>query len=584
MFRTFARFFLPNFLDWKLRRAAKKNAKTVLLCWNRGLGDIALGLAAIVQRIREYLPNAKISVLTRENLKDGFTLLENLEILIAKDWKRGEPYDAKIEGRTFDLIFEKPSPSDWCRWQRRTFIPRLKWNEAHDDLWRKFDLPEGFIYIGVQPYAETNYGHWRNYPEKRWNELFDRLQLQGNVKVLLFGFASNETFSHPMIYDLRGKTSLFEVLSIIKNRCSSLIVPDSGLASMTYYIDQSFPIRLITLWADPNHGILKQGVASPNPKLVHLPLIGEHRDLSTITADQIFEVLFPKKFIPPLLSCPKAQIGTLSCATACIILAGGMGSRLGFSGPKGLFQVLNKTLFQHHLENIPPSMPIAIMTSPQNGEATKTYFEKNAFFGRKILFFEQTSLPLLDEKYRPVGIGPDGNGSLYEGLAKSGILDEFEKAGIRSAFILPIENPLASPFDGALLAHHLASGDEVTIQCVDRIQGESMGALAEDFSIVEYFDIANDNYLYSYAGQALLSLPFLRKASNATLPLRWIRKKAMIGGNEILVWKREKLLFDAFSLAIKRSALCYERETCYAPIKRAEQKEHVEKLLMKRKK
>ena len=33
-----------------------------MLFWNRGLGDIALGLYAIVHRIRESIPDAKITV------------------------------------------------------------------------------------------------------------------------------------------------------------------------------------------------------------------------------------------------------------------------------------------------------------------------------------------------------------------------------------------------------------------------------------------------------------------------------------------------------------------------------------------
>lgn len=74
MFRTFSRKFLPNRLDWMLKRMAKRSGKNVLLCWNRGLGDIALGLAAIVHRINYFVPDATIHVLTRSNLEQGFSL------------------------------------------------------------------------------------------------------------------------------------------------------------------------------------------------------------------------------------------------------------------------------------------------------------------------------------------------------------------------------------------------------------------------------------------------------------------------------------------------------------------------------
>jgi putative uridylyltransferase len=259
-------------------------------------------------------------------------------------------------------------------------------------------------------------------------------------------------------------------------------------------------------------------------------------------------------------------------------LAGGLGSRLGFTGPKGLFPVLNKTLFQHHLEKIPATMPVAIMTSPQNTSETKAYFEKNAFFGRKILFFEQTVLPLLDEKYRPVGSGPDGNGSVYSSLLRSGVLDEFERSGVCSVFLIPIENPIADPVDGRLLGLKA----EVAIKCVKRIPGESMGAVTEDLSIIEYFEIGEDHFSYSYVGQLALSMPFLRKAAGLCLPLHWVRKKAIVGGREMVVWKREKFLFDAFPWATEKKALCYEREECYGPIKGPEEKEAVENMLRKK--
>lgn len=599
MLRKFAKTFLPNPLDWKLKRNRK--AKSVLLCWNRGLGDIALGVAAIVHRIRSLIPEAKITVLTRENLKDGFSLLEGLEILVSPTLKRGEVCDWKREvgDRTFDLVFEKPSPTDWCHWQHRTFTPRLKWNSSYDDLWKRFDLSDEFTYIGVQVSAETPYGLWRNYPEQRWNELFDRIEKLGNVRVLLFGFDAKMQFHHPMILDLRGKTNFFELFSIIKNRCAALVMPDSGISSITYYLDTSFPIRLVTLWGDPNHGILKQGVSSPNPQLVHVPLIAPTRDLSQVSAAQVFESLFPKVHKPPLRFCPKPkeegacnhsanEVGhlagpsSLNLRVGCVILAGGQGSRLGVNGPKGLFQVLNQTLFAHLMEKIPPNMMAAVMTSPQNGQETKDYFGKT--FDREVLFFEQSSLSLLDEKYRPVGIGPDGNGSVYRGLVSSGILDRLEKEGVEHLFFIPVENPLADPADRQLFAHHLQEKADVTIKCIPRIKGESMGALAEDGTIVEYFDIDQDDYLYSYTGQVVLTIEFIRKAATLALPLHWVRKKAMVGGQQWIVWKREKILFEAFPIANKRASLCYEREACYAPIKTLEQKEAVEKLLRRKKK
>src|SRR6185295_85660 len=99
------------------------------------------------------------------------------------------------------------------------------------------------------------------------------------------------------------KTTLFQLLSIVKNRCKAAILPDSGILSMIYYLDTAFPIQIVSLWADPDHGILKQGVPSPNPELKHFPLIGENRDLSSLSMQKVLDCIFPAK---PLQTCPNA--------------------------------------------------------------------------------------------------------------------------------------------------------------------------------------------------------------------------------------------------------------------------------------
>ena len=298
MFRTFSRLFLPNRLDWLCRLARRRHHRRILLAWNRGLGDIALGLYAIVSRIRYWIPDAKITFLIRENLQEGFSLLPDVGTIVAPDWKRGEPYDVKEtlqklgrDRKDFDLIIPWPNPTDWVNWQYGQLVPRLVWNSSYDELWKKFNLPDGLTYIGAQVVAETNYGLWRNWPQERWAELFEKLERIEKVRVVLFGYGDQPRLSSHQIIDLRGRTSLFEMLSIIKNRCRFLIVPDSGILSMAYYLDAAFPLQVLSLWADSKHGVLKQNVASPNPLLVHRPIIGARRDLSSISADEVLSYL-----------------------------------------------------------------------------------------------------------------------------------------------------------------------------------------------------------------------------------------------------------------------------------------------------
>lgn len=589
MFRTFARTFLPNPFDAMLKRTAKKGGRRILIAWNRGLGDLALGLYAMIQRTREIIPGAQIVFLARENLLDGFRLLDGVEA-IGAPWKRGEPYDVKktlrekgIDPAEFDLIVERPSPTDWVRWQRGKVTPRLKWNEEWDPLWKKFSLPEPYLYVGVQAVAETNYGLWRNWPLERWQEFFTLLERQSNVKILLFGFGTVPQFGNANLIDLRGKTTLYEMLSIIKNRCCGLILPDSGILSMAYYLDVSFPIRVLSLWADPAHGILKQAVASPNPQIEHVPLIGQHRDLSTITANQVAQVLFPRA---PLKTCPRIEeIEPKPIRNAaCILLAGGQGTRLGTNGPKGLFKIGGRTLFEWHCEKMEKNAPLAIMTSPLNHEETVAFFESRSFFGLDAHFFQQEVQPLLDEQKKPIEIrpgelflGPNGNGSLFRSFEKAGLGELFRKKGIDLLTVIPVENPLAQPLDPRLISFHRSENAEATIRCVERRPADlSMGVLEEcgdRIQIREYTEIPPEEmsaYRYANVGQLAFDLAFFSRMAAIDLPLHWVRKKIQIGGQSIWAWKGERFIFDALPFARKTRALCCSRENCYASLKSKE--------------
>ncbi|HSX27098.1 MAG TPA: UTP--glucose-1-phosphate uridylyltransferase [Chlamydiales bacterium] len=588
MFRTFARLFLPNPFDWMLKRTAKKGGRRILLGWNRGLGDIALGLYAMVQRIRETIPDAEVTFLIRENLQEGFSMLEGVKKIAAPNWKRGEKCNVKralhllgIDSGAFDLIVENPSPTDWVRWQRGRVVPKLKWDPKHEDLWKKFAIPPGTC-IGVQVAAETNYGLWRNWPLERWKELFDRLEKIAGVKVILFGFGDEPQFSSGI--DLRGKTTLFELLSIIKNRCQFLILPDSGILSMVYYLDESFPIHLISLWADPDHGILKQGVPSPNPQLVHTPLIGKGRDLSGVSVDVVMEQIFPRR---PLKKCARAEeiekreIGNVGA----IILAGGQGTRLGISYPKGLFRVQGKALFQWICEKVPrKDLPIAVMTSPLNHEETVSFFERHQFFGLDLHFFQQEMSPLLDEKRREVGQGPNGNGSVFRSFVQSGLVKRFAEKGVDLVTVVPVDNPLAHPFDPVLIAFAREKEADIVIKCIERKEN-SMGVLAErrgKIEVVEYTEVDPQQlgeYRLANTGQLAIRLSFFEKMANVALPIHWVQKRMQIGAQMRSIWKGEQFIFDAFPYAERVEAICASRETCYAPLKNKESLEAVQKAL-----
>jgi len=373
---------------------------------------------------------------------------------------------------------------------------------------------------------------------------------------------------------------------LIKNRCEALVVPDSGVLSMIYYLDSVFPIRVVSLWAEEGHGILKQNVKSPNPLLVHSALMAKDRDLSSVSAKTVYEEIFPgKKEVAPLerVTFSKDVAPGEEKGVGCVILAGGQGTRLGFAAPKGLFPIREKTLFERLVRKIPDDVPIAIMTSQLNHEETIKYFEEKRHFGKKLFFFQQSNLPMLDEKKRPFGLeGADGNGSFYSSFVRSGVANGFSKLGVKTVTITPVDNALADPLDARWLTFHRKTFSDVTIRGVERsFVDESMGVLVEregTTCVLEYSEMDPDQmreqteegklrYPFAYTGLVCLEMSFIRKASSFDMPLHWVQKNIFYNGKEMRIWKGEKFLFDAFCKAKSIGVLCSPREECYAPLK-----------------
>ena len=135
-----------------------------------------------------------------------------------------------------------------------------------------------------------------------------------------------------------------------------------------------------------------------------------------------------------------------------VILAGGQGSRLGFNGPKGkyniglpsqksLFQILTERFMRAQLnahdinidENKQPDVPIQaqtctmfVMTSYENHDETVNFFRDNNYFGAhqdSFVFFPQMMLPALDASGKilmssssSLKLAPNGNGALFDSL------------------------------------------------------------------------------------------------------------------------------------------------------------------------
>lgn len=283
----------PNPFTAKLLRAQRQGVKKILIPWNRGLGDIALGLYALVQMIRKALPHAEIHFWTRKDLAEGFLLLGSVFIHVDPAMRRGKEVEIPEHIRQeFDWVIDNPDPTYWCAWQLGTLTPALElpvlWTAPSN-----FAALEGIHNaIGVHVHSETVYGYEKNWPASHWHEVFAEIRKVSSAPIVLFGFEKSVVYED--VIDLRGQTSLAALSSVIYHHCSHLVLPDSGILSLLYYYPWQKPLRAVSLWADPQQGILKQKVTSPNPYLKHTALIGSSLDIKKITPTALCEQLFTR--------------------------------------------------------------------------------------------------------------------------------------------------------------------------------------------------------------------------------------------------------------------------------------------------
>ncbi|MBM3183692.1 MAG: hypothetical protein FJZ64_00070 [Chlamydiae bacterium] len=278
--------------------------------------------------------------------------------------------------------------------------------------------------------------------------------------------------------------------------------------------------------------------------------------------------------IIPLAFCPSAKdvkpkpLGKIGV----VILAGGQGSRLGHIGPKGTFSIGGKSLFQWLVEKVFPSTPIAVMTSPLNHEETVSFFQKNHFFSRRVVFFEQNVEALLDETRKPLNVFiPDGNGSFFSSFERSGFLHQFEEEGVDLVSIIPVENVLADPEDPFFITYGREANAEVAVKCIERRPTDPpMGALVEKEGRIEILEYTEQppffSFRYAYVGMMAFQLSFMKQMAKIDLPLHWVWKKV----EKQFGWKGERFIFDALSFSKKTVALCCPKEENYAALKTIE--------------
>jgi len=164
------------------------------------------------------------------------------------------------------------------------------------------------------------------------------------------------------------------------------------------------------------------------------------------------------------------------------LVAGGQGTRLGFSGPKGVYPIgplTQKSFFQYHAEKILNlqrrygcSLPWYIMVSRANAEATRAYFNKNDYFGlgqKNVQFIIQRMVPCVDTAAKfmletpcHLATNPNGHGGSIPAMVENGVLDDARKRGIDLLSYFQVDNWAAKVADPRFIGYHVLRNAEMS--------------------------------------------------------------------------------------------------------------------------
>ncbi len=298
---------------------------------------------------------------------------------------------------------------------------------------------------------------------------------------------------------------------------------------------------------------------------------------------------------------------------AVVTMAGGQGTRLGHTGPKGTFDLgldSHKSIFEILCDTLNEArtkynvdIPWYIMTSEENNDDTEKFFADKDYFGypkSAITFFKQGRLPmvstegkiLVDENGN-IKQAADGHGGIFHSMLKDGVIYDMKARGIEWVFIGGVDNVLVKPVDPVLIGLSiersvLAAGKSI----VKANPFEKVGVFCKRNgkpSVIEYSEISDEmaqeknddgelKYSESHILCNLFNIKAIEKISEMKLPYHIAFKKAkyldkngdVVSPEKPNAYKFEAFLFDAFESLDDIAILRVKREEEFAPVKNAE--------------
>ncbi len=294
---------------------------------------------------------------------------------------------------------------------------------------------------------------------------------------------------------------------------------------------------------------------------------------------------------------------------AAVLLAGGMGSRLGYNEPKGTYDIgetRHISLFELQMRTVKDvakrcgrEFTLFIMTSEQNNEMTEKFFKEHDYFGygkQNIFFYTQDETPacgpdgkiLLDEK-DSVCFSPNGNGGWYTSLISSGLYAVIKDRNIKWLNVYSVDNPLQKICDPVFIGATILSKCMCGAKVVKKIcPSENVGVIVlEDGkpSVIEYYEMSEElanmkdedgelMYRYGVILNYLYNVKRLDKIAEKPLPYHVAKKSVphIENGQKITpieanCYKFETLVVDMVKLMDTCLGFEVDREKEFAPVK-----------------